>query len=174
MGTRWGLNRLDKLTGRCERFVHRLEDVPGASIRGNTIHCVLEDRNGIIWAGTESGLNRLDTATGVWRYFGERDGLSGDVVCGLLEDASGSIWISTDRGLSRLEPQTGKIIRFGTRDGLQGPSFNPGACFKGPDGRLFFGGANGANIIDPAGIRKDPFVPPVVWTALYHGNGRGR
>jgi ligand-binding sensor domain-containing protein/DNA-binding CsgD family transcriptional regulator len=170
VGTRWGLNRLDKLTGRCERFVHRLEDVPGTSISGNTVHCVLEDRDGIIWAGTESGLNRLDTATGIWRYFGERDGLSGDVVCGLLEDASGSIWVSTDRGLSRLEPQTGKIIRFGTRDGLQGPSFNPGACFKGPDGRLFFGGANGANVIDPAGIRKDPFVPPVVWTALYHGN----
>jgi len=169
VGTRWGLNRLDKLTGRCERYNHRLEDVPGTSISGNIIHCLLEDRDGIIWVGTESGLNRLDPATGAWRYFAERDGLSGDIVCGILENPAGSLWVSTDRGLSRLEPPTGKITNFGTRDGLQGDRFNPGACFKGPDGRLYFGGANGFNIVDPAGIGDDPFVPPVAWTAYYEG-----
>ncbi|OGD22028.1 MAG: hypothetical protein A2W03_15700 [Candidatus Aminicenantes bacterium RBG_16_63_16] len=170
VGTRWGLNKLNKQTGRCERYVHHLGDIPGTSINDNIIHCLLEGRGGSIWIGTDSGLNRLDAANGGWRYLTQRDGLSGDVVCGLLQEASGSIWVSTNRGLSRLEPETGKITNFGTRDGLQGDAFNPGACFKGADGRLYFGGANGLNIIDPAGIREDPFVPPVVWMAYRQGD----
>lgn len=170
VGTRWGLNKLDKMTGRCERFVHRLEDLPGISIGDNTIHCILEDRGGTLWVGTDSGLNGFDSAKGVWRHFTQTEGLSGDVVCGILEDAAGSLWISTNRGLSRLEPQTEKVTHFGSQDGLQGESFNPGACFKSPDGRLYFGGTNGFNIIDPAGIHRNRFIPPVVWTAFYQEN----
>jgi ligand-binding sensor domain-containing protein/DNA-binding CsgD family transcriptional regulator len=169
VGTQWGLNRLDKKSGRCERYIHRLEDTPGTSISDNIIHCVLEDHRGIIWVGTDNGLNGFDPATGGWRYFAQKEGLGGEVVCGILEDSGGSLWISTNRGLSRLEPQTGKMANFGTRDGLQGPAFNPGASFRGPDGCLYFGGANGFNIIAPAEIREDPFVPPVAWTAYYQG-----
>jgi DNA-binding CsgD family transcriptional regulator len=170
VGTQWGLNRLDKKTGRCERYVHRFEDTPGTSISDNIIHCILEDHGGIIWVGTDNGLNGFDPATGGWRYFAQKEGLSGDVVCSILEDSGGSLWISTNRGLSRLEPQTGRVTNFGTQDGLQGQTFNPGASCRGPDGRLYFGGANGFNIIDPAEIPEDPFVPPVAWIAYYQGD----
>ncbi len=169
VGTTWGLNRLDKTTGRCERYIHRFEDAPGTSINDNIIQCVLEDRGGTIWVGTENGLNGFDPAKGAWKNFSQREGLAGDIVRGILEDSSGSLWLSTNRGLSRFDPQSARVTNFGLRDGLQGDTFNGGACFKSPAGRLYFGGANGFNIIDPAEIRGDPFVPRVVWTAFYQG-----
>jgi ligand-binding sensor domain-containing protein/DNA-binding CsgD family transcriptional regulator len=170
VGTREGLNRLDKATGKCERFVSRLEDPWGSGIKNNIVHCIHEGRDGILWIGTDSGLNRFDRAKGEWRAFAQKEGLSGEVVCGILEDSGGALWVSTNRGLCRLDPETERITKYGIRDGLQSGPFNPGASFKSPDGRMYFGGANGFNVFQPADVRKNPFVPPVVWTAFYRNN----
>jgi DNA-binding CsgD family transcriptional regulator len=84
----------------------------------------------------------------------------------IQEDESGRLWISTNRGLSRFEPATGAFTNYGIRDGLQGYAFNTGAAFHAADGRMFFGGVNGFNSFLPAAVRKNPFVPPVVWTGF--------
>jgi ligand-binding sensor domain-containing protein/DNA-binding CsgD family transcriptional regulator len=170
VGTRWGLNKLDRTTGECERFVGRLEDPPGTALTNNIVHCILEGRDGALWIGTEGGLNGFDPAKGAWRAFGEKEGLAGEVICGVQEDATGTLWISTNRGLSSLDPARDVFRNFGLHDGLQGRSFNPGASFKGADGRMFFGGANGFNAFAPAEIAPDPFVPPVAWTAFRRNN----
>ena len=170
VGTRWGLNRLDKATGRFVSYVSRLDDPPGTSINDNLVNCIHESRAGILWVGTNSGLNRFDRANGAWRVFAQKEGLAGEVVCGILEDASGALWVSTNRGLSKLDPASGVFTNFGVHDGLQGRSFNAGALFRSADGRMFFGGTNGFNCFDPADVRQDTFVPPVVWTALRRNN----
>jgi ligand-binding sensor domain-containing protein/DNA-binding CsgD family transcriptional regulator len=170
VGTRWGLNKLDRATGECERYVARLEAPPGTSLNDNVVHCLLAGRDGTLWVGTDSGLNRFDPAKGEWRTFGQKDGLAGEVICGIQEDAAGALWISTNRGLSRFDPATAAFKNFGLSDGLQGRSFNPGASFRGTDGRLFFGGANGFNAFVPGEIAADPFVPPVAWTAFRRNN----
>ncbi len=170
VGTRWGLNRMDRETGKCERYVARLEDPPGTSLNDNVVHCILEGSDGLLWIGTDSGFNRLDRAKGEWRTFGQKDGLAGEVVCGVQEDATGALWISTNRGLSKFIPATSVFRNFSLYDGLQGRSFNHGASFRGPDGRMFFGGANGFNGFEPAEVAADAFVPPVAWTAFRRNN----
>ncbi|MBN2409099.1 MAG: hypothetical protein JXE07_05125, partial [Candidatus Aminicenantes bacterium] len=166
-GTREGLNKLDKATGRCERFVSRIGDTPGSSINDNVIHCLHEGRDGIIWIGTDSGLNRFDRAKAEWHTFAQKEGLSGEVVCGILEDSGGALWVSTNRGLCRLDPETEKTTKFGLHDGLQGSAFNPGASFRSAAGRMYFGGTNGFNAFLPEDVIKNPFVPSVVWTGFY-------
>jgi DNA-binding CsgD family transcriptional regulator/streptogramin lyase len=170
VGTRWGLNRMDKTTGQCERYVARLEDPPGTSLNDNIVHCILEGSDGMLWVGTNGGLSRFDRAKGEWRTYTQQDGLAGEVICGVQEDATGALWISTNRGLSKFDPATAVFRNFSLSDGLQGRSFNRGASFKGTDGRMFFGGANGFNAFAPAEVAPDPFVPPVAWTGFRRNN----
>ena len=171
VGTRSGLNRMERDTGKCERYIADIKNPPGKSINDNIINSILEDRAGIIWVGTNSGLNRLDRKKGEWRYFSSREGLPGEVACGILEDESGFLWVSTNRGLARFDPQAEVFTSFGIHDGIQANQFNPNACCQGPEGRMFFGGVNGYNAFYPKAIKKNPFIPPVAWTAFYR-NGQ--
>jgi len=63
--------------------------------------CLLQDRDGYLWVGTENGLFRFDGAR--FRAFGEADGLPGTRVEGLAETQDGTFWVATQRGLSRRE-----------------------------------------------------------------------
>ncbi len=117
--------------------------------------------------GTGQGLNRFDRANREWKIYSGNDGLAGEFICGILEDNIGNLWLSTNRGISKFNPDTEKIINFDVSDGLQSSSFHQGACFKSKDGELFFWGLNGYNRFYPQDIKKNPYVPPLVWTAFY-------
>jgi len=92
--------------------------------RSKAITVLLEGRNGIIWAGTRSGLYRLE------RSRAQRSLRSVDVhmptefpeqriIADLLEDARGSLWIAAPSGLYRRWPD-GSAARYTQRDGLPG------------------------------------------------------
>jgi len=166
VGTRSGLNRMERATGKCERYISDIKNPPGKSINDNIINCIHEDGRGFLWIGTNSGLNRLDRRKNEWRYYDSKEGLPGGVVCGVLEDESGFLWVSTNRGLAKFDLQSEVFVNYGIHDGIQGDQFNPRACFKEPRGRMFFGGINGYNAFHPEAIKKNPFIPPIAWTAL--------
>jgi len=171
VGTHSGLNRLDRSRGKFARYVGGADTPSGTGPNDNIINCVHEDGEGIVWAGTNNGLNRFDPARNRWDYYTTQNGLPGAVVCGILEDEYGRLWLSTNRGLARFSSRDGTFSNFGLHDGIQGNQFNAGACFKGSDGRMFFGGVNGLNAFRPEEIRANSFVPRVVWTAFYR-NGQ--
>lgn len=70
------------------------------------VNCILEDKRGFLWIGTDDGLNRYDG-----HYFtifrnqpGNSASLSGNIVSGMVEDREGLLWITTtDGGLSRYD-----------------------------------------------------------------------
>lgn len=98
------------------RFQHLTTD---DGLSDNAITCIHQDRSGVIWAGTEHGLNRFDGSL-VQRVDVEGDaGPGGEWITGLAEDAAGVLWITThDHGLIRYQPTTGSSRRFrGTGDG---------------------------------------------------------
>jgi DNA-binding NarL/FixJ family response regulator len=132
------------------------------------------DGAGLVWIGTDGGLNRFDRSRSEWRLFAQKDGLAGEVVCGIQEDGSGALWVGTNRGLSRFDPESGTAKSYGLWHGLQSGAFNPGASARDPDGLMFFGGTNGLNAFDLGDIRKSPFMPAVVWTAYYRNNAEAR
>ena len=72
----------------------------------NKVNCILEDRRGFMWIGTNDGLNRFDGNNFlVFRnQAGNKASLSGNIITGLLEDEEGVLWIATeDGGLTRYD-----------------------------------------------------------------------
>ena len=67
----------------------------------NTVHAVLQTRDGFIWLATEAGLVRFDSVR--FTVFTHKDTpqLGSDVIYGLLEDRSGALWIATSNGVTR-------------------------------------------------------------------------
>ena len=85
-------------------------------LKHNTIRCMLEDRRGNLWFGTDGGgISRYDG-----RYFTHytiREGLSSDVVVCMLEDRKGNLWFGTfGGGLSCFDGR--RFTHFTTSEGL--------------------------------------------------------
>ncbi len=79
-----------------------------------SVYCLLQDKEGFIWAGTQAGLNRYDGYTFVSydRKPGDSSALSDNFINCLLEDRAGRIWAGTRKGLSRFDKATGTFTSF--------------------------------------------------------------
>ncbi len=66
------------------------------------INCILQDKNGFIWVGTEVGLNKYDSQKFKTFYSKPSDSLSlsHDYVGCLYEDSQQRMWVGTQRGLN--------------------------------------------------------------------------
>jgi len=68
--------------------------------------CMEEDREGILWLGTERGLVQLQARR--VRTYTTRDGLAGEDVWSVCEEEGGAIWVGGQSGLSRIED--GRVV----------------------------------------------------------------
>ena len=168
VGTESGLNLFDPAT---ETFTHYTYDPNHAgSISNDRIRALYEDQAGTLWIGTARGLNRFNRDDGTFTHYTVKDGLSNDVIYGIVEDDFGYLWLSTNAGLTRFHPSTKKCKTYDVRDGLQSNEFNAGSFHKNRRGEIFFGGVNGFNCFDPARLKDNAYVPPVVLTDVQLSN----
>ena len=74
----------------------------------NGVTTFVQDRQGLIWIGTQEGLNRYDgyEFTNFYHLIEDQNSLSHDQVWSLLTDQTGGIWVGTDAGLDRFNPVT--------------------------------------------------------------------
>ncbi|MEO6001169.1 MAG: two-component regulator propeller domain-containing protein [Chitinophagaceae bacterium] len=87
-----------------ELYFNKLTIENGLS--NNKVKCILQDKRGFIWVGTEDGLNRFDgTHFVVFRHQPSNNyGISGNIISDILEDKEGILWIATqDGGLNRYD-----------------------------------------------------------------------
>src|SRR6202451_2330062 len=82
----------------------------------NTVHSILQTRDGYLWLGTDGGLVRFDGVDFVTFDAENTPQFKSDTIYDLLEDASGSLWISTAAGLLRY--RSGVFATFTTAQGL--------------------------------------------------------
>ena len=82
----------------------------------STVLAILQDRTGLMWIGTKSGLNRYDGTLFKW-YYSYPDGhsLGSSYINALYEDANGRIWVGTDCGVWIYSPLTDSFTRFNKR-----------------------------------------------------------
>lgn len=159
-----GLNRLDRATGRFERFLKDQRDP--STLSSNVVLSIHQAADGVLWIGTIGGLNRFVPESRTFVAYRERDGLPNDFVYGILEDDAGGLWLSTNKGLARFDPHSLTVKTYDRADGLQGGEFNQWAYFKNREGVMFFGGINGLNVFHPGLVQDNPFIPPVVLTGF--------
>ncbi|MBL0305640.1 MAG: hypothetical protein IPQ25_06280 [Chitinophagaceae bacterium] len=76
----------------------------------NVVYCLLKDKKGFIWAGTDYGLNRFDGYS-FKKYFhniADSSSLSNQSILSIDEDSKGNFWIVTYKSLNYFNPRTGK------------------------------------------------------------------
>lgn len=105
-------------------FFNHLRSESGLS--HDKVNCILQDKRGFIWLGTEDGLNRYDGKyDAVFKHIpGDTACLAGNIITALLEDEDGIVWVaSADGGLTeydyRLAPAR-QFRQFRHRDGDTG------------------------------------------------------
>ncbi|HEY6447542.1 MAG TPA: two-component regulator propeller domain-containing protein [Acidobacteriaceae bacterium] len=68
----------------------------------NTVHAIVQGRDGFLWIATEGGLVRFDGVAFAVLTHENTPQLPSDLIDGLMEDRSGVLWVSTSGGLARL------------------------------------------------------------------------
>lgn len=98
----------------------------------NSVHAILQTRDGFLWIATEGGLARFDGVN--FRVFAQASepAFASDDVCCLAEDTRNALWIGTSDGL--LHKAGNSFKRFGVSDGM--PSATILDVVAGPDGSV--------------------------------------
>lgn len=81
-------------------------------LSNNSVQCILQERNGITWIGTNGGLNRYDGSSFIHYSILSQPALSNNVVTALLQDEKGHIWIGTQNGINILDPVANTIKQY--------------------------------------------------------------
>jgi ligand-binding sensor domain-containing protein/signal transduction histidine kinase len=97
----------------------------------NTVHAIVQGRDGFLWIATEGGLVRFDGAEFAVFNHANTLALPSDLVDGLSEDATGALWISTSGGLAVM--RGGKIEGFGPEHGIPDTQIWRTWCNTAPD-----------------------------------------
>lgn len=76
------------------------------------VNCILQDRQGFMWFGTQEGLNKYDGYS-FTLYSHDRtapDSLSDSFILSIYEDQSGTLWIGTKNGgLNKFDRETEQL-----------------------------------------------------------------
>ena len=125
LGTNAGLDRLDpqSAAGSRLRFNHYQNDAGDPySLSNNNVWTIFQDHKGIIWLGTDYGLNSFNprdasgtTALRFTHYLHDPDdanSLSNSRIWPLHEDRQGVLWIGTNGGLNSLDPDRKTFTRY--------------------------------------------------------------
>jgi ligand-binding sensor domain-containing protein/signal transduction histidine kinase len=153
----------------------------------NSVHQILQTRDGYIWIATEGGVARFNgTQFTIFNQENDPTFTSNDICC-LTEDRSGALWIGTADGLMRYA--SGAFRRYTAADGLPSPvvlslaptddgfvlvltssglarydgqkftslAVSPSALGTGPDGSVWLATATGLFSYDHEHLRALPF-----------------
>lgn len=142
----------------------------------SSVQQILQDRKGLLWFGTQEGLNRYDGYRFTVHRRRDQHGFLGDNdITALIEDARGTLWVGTSRGLYRHDLETGRF------EGSAPPVDGLGILelVQGGDGRIFFAASDGRLwVLDPADADRPAraldggaFAALTSVTALAHGPG---
>ncbi len=118
----------------------RFQPDQGPAAINQGVSALHQDRQGLLWLGTQGGLARWDGRD--WKLFTTGDGLSSDDVRALADDADGNLWVGTEGGgLNCLREGKFTAFRRQDKDGL--PSDDISSLYVDGDGVLWIGTSSG-------------------------------
>ena len=80
-------------------------------LSSHDVKCIAQDKYGLMWFGTDEGLNRYDGSQfTVFKHTRSADsGLNSSWINCIYEDSDGNLWIGTERGISIFDIETGEL-----------------------------------------------------------------
>jgi signal transduction histidine kinase/ligand-binding sensor domain-containing protein/CheY-like chemotaxis protein len=146
-------------------------------IEAGAFHCAYQDKAGVSWIGTDSGLIRFKDGKSF--LYTVSNGLVENHVYSVLEDSRGYLWLGGRGGISRvlkkdLEDVALKKVDqvfaelYDEKDGMQS-GWCTGDGYRTRDGRLWFPTLAGAAAIDPNRIETKAPPPPVIEKCVADG-----
>ncbi|MEA2575322.1 MAG: hypothetical protein QOH93_2620 [Chloroflexia bacterium] len=152
------LGGLDYLAPGDEQFVHFRYDPgdstnPGHDQIYDQVRVLYRDKQGTLWVGTPTGLNRFEPAKGYFKRIpiGDDGGpASFQSVLALYQDEQGRLWIAGEDGLAVLDPKSGDAHKYDTTNSSLCHNFFT-AIHPGPAGSLWLASWGGGLIhFDPS------------------------
>ena len=170
IGTAWGLNKMDIATRKIEVFLK--DEIDDNSLTFNVIKCLEFDDLGMLWIGTENGLDRMDPVSHTFAHYTMTDGLPVNDISSIVRGDEGELWIGTSAGLSRMvrNEKLGKVtfINYHTDDGLKGEDFVAPVGMRTDDGTYYFGHTQG--LVTFKAIDASSAPPEIVVSKLMISN----
>jgi ligand-binding sensor domain-containing protein/signal transduction histidine kinase/DNA-binding response OmpR family regulator len=154
-----------KFIVKCVVFVSILWNIPTAQaqklnfkhysinegLSQNTVLCLLQDKNGFIWVGTEDGLNKFDGYD--FKYYQHENNLpttiSHNQVNALFENNDGKIWVGTYDGLNVFDPEKETFTRLNTSVKKSEPNEQITSITKDKKGNIWVGTFDGLLLYQP-------------------------
>jgi signal transduction histidine kinase/ligand-binding sensor domain-containing protein len=144
------------------------------SLCDNFVISLGEDKNGDIWIGTGAYVNKFVKKDSTFLYYSKEHGIPRNNIFEIMRDDQNTLWFATGGGLCKFDSASNSFRNYTVDDGLQSLEFNLRACYKSPDGEVFFGGMNGLNSFYPGALRDNPYIPEIIVTACYKSTKGGK
>ncbi|MEO6820919.1 MAG: histidine kinase [Ginsengibacter sp.] len=133
----------------------------------NHVTCVLKDKEGFVWVGTEDGLNQLDgSSIKIFKHDpSDLFSISNNYINAVKEDVDGNVWIATSLGLNCYDKKTKHFSRstmagspYGTSEIISSIDIDGNFIWCGTDGGLIqFNRNNHKSIFYECG-KEEPLI----------------
>ena len=144
-----GVSRLDPRSGAMDRF--RSDPSDSRTLSHNNVFSIHEDRDGVMWFGTEKGLDKLESQDSTFRHYlgnpGTAGAMGGISIRVITEDSSRILWLGSENGLIKLDPVSGDLRFYMKEDGLPGNTI--AGILEDERGYLWISTENGLSRFDP-------------------------
>lgn len=133
------------------------------------MHCIFQDSDGLMWIGTQDGLNSFDGKDFITYRHDDTDTttISDQFILNIKEDSKGSLWIGTRNGLNRFNKRSGKFTRYYIKENEKHTfqaAYNIFSVQK--DGKVLISGPTAA-ILDPE-TKQVQFIDPPGNNAMWY------
>jgi signal transduction histidine kinase/DNA-binding response OmpR family regulator/ligand-binding sensor domain-containing protein len=115
----------------------------------------LDKLNNCIWIGCENGIYRYNLGTEKIENLGDQENKEIGTVYSIEKDNMQNLYLASNSGLWRYDIKQKFFRKYSNQDGLFINEFGFGASAKFRDGRLAFGGPEGAVIFNPIDLVVD-------------------
>ena len=148
-----GLAMYDPATGKHHRW--KTGNYITNAITGDIIVDIKEDKKGVIWVSTFTGLSAIDPVSLRIQNYSSNNGLINNSVSALAVDNTNRLWIGTGSGLMMLDSSRKYFTSFGLNDGLPSIEFPEHASSVLNNGDLMFPTQNGFIRYTPGSYVKE-------------------
>jgi ligand-binding sensor domain-containing protein/CheY-like chemotaxis protein len=135
--TGWALDPEKDIT----QYVHDVWGIEDG-LPQNSVHSIIQTRDGYLWLGTQEGLLRFDGVRFTPYDKNNIKEIKSNSITVLCEDREGNLWIGTGGGgLSRMNPKDGKFTTYNENQGLSNDDIL--SIYEDREGNLWIGTRGG-------------------------------